>query len=325
MPRQDVTEPGTLLVSPHAFRNLTIEQALADEFGLRLVECRSPEDFEAGLPSAEIVLITPYAKLDASSFSRMARCRAVVRYGAGYDNIALDAATVPVSVVPDAYVEEVASHALALGLALVRRIPQGGSAIASGKWAGELAYDTPRVSDLSVGVVGMGRIGRRVAAFWGALGSNVRAFDPTPYAADVPLVDFEGLLTSSDLLTLHVPLNEATRHLISEGTLSHMRQGAILVNVSRGGLVDDRALSAALREGRIAGAGLDVFVDEPLQRGHVYEGLANVLLTPHIAWRSHRSLESLQEAAVQRAREALLGRPMPDVVGGRPLDVTRVG
>jgi len=314
MPGHDVTDRGTLLVSPHAFRDLAMEQELADEFGLRLVESSNIEEFQAGLPGAEIVLLTTLAKLDAESFSRMTRCWAVVRYGAGYDNIALEAATVPVAIVRDAYVEEVASHALALGLALLRRIPQAGHALATGGWAGELAYDTPRLSDLAVGVVGMGRIGRRVAEMWSALGAHVAASDPVAFAGDFPSVTFEDLLIGSDLLTLHVPLDDATRHLISFESLARMRAGAILVNVSRGGLIDDTALSTALREGRIAGAGLDVFVDEPLKPGHAYQGLTNVLLTPHIAWRSNRSRDSLQQAAVHRAREALLGRPMPDGV-----------
>jgi len=314
MAQDDVAKRGTLLISPHAFRDLRKEQELADEFGLHLIESRTAEEFEAGLPAAEVVMLTPYAKIDGSSFHRMTRCRAVVRYGAGYDNIMMEAATVPVSVVPDAYVEEVASHALALGLALLRRVTQGSFAIAHGGWAGNLAYDSPRLSDLTVGVIGMGRIGRRVAEFWVALGAHVIATDPVQSPTFVPMVEFEELITSSDLISVHVPLEDSTRHLISDETLSLMRKEAILVNVSRGGLIDDTALSTALREGRIAGAGLDVFVDEPLQPGHAYEGLANVLLTPHIAWRSNRSLDSLQQAAVFRAREALLGRPMPDVV-----------
>jgi D-3-phosphoglycerate dehydrogenase / 2-oxoglutarate reductase len=316
MPRHGHAERGTLLVSPHSFRSLEIERTLADEFGLRLVESAGPDDFKAGLRDAEIVLLTPYARLDASDFRVMARCRAVVRYGAGFDNVDLSSATVPVSIVPNAYVEEVASHALALGLGLLRRIPQARYAISNGTWAGGLAYDSPRLSDLTVGVVGMGRIGRLVARFWTALGADVIACDPAPHPVDAPPVSLSELLTRSDLVTLHVPLDDTTRGLISSDGLAGMRSGAILVNVSRGGLVDEAALSAALRQGRIGGAGLDVFIDEPLERGHVFEGLTNVLLTPHIAWRSNRSLDALQRAAVQRAREALLGRPMPDVVSG---------
>ena len=305
---------GTLLVAPHSFRDLNREQALADEFGLRLVQSRNADEFSEALSEAEIVLLTPYATLDAACFRRMERCRAVVRYGAGYDNVDLASATVPVSVVPDAYVEEVATHALALGLALLRRVPQAGHSLAAGTWAGKLAYDSPRLSELTVGVVGMGRIGRRVAQLWKALGANVIACDPAPFTAEVSSVGLAEILARSDVVTLHVPLDDTTRDLISFENLARMQMGAILVNVSRGGLVDEHALSCALREGRIGGAGLDVFVNEPLESDHVYEGLTNVLLTPHIAWRSNRSLDSLQTAAVYRAREALLGRPMPDVV-----------
>jgi len=305
---------GTVLVSPHAFRNLEGERAMADEFGLRLVESATPAEFTASLPDAEVVLLTPYGRVDAADFRVMSRCKAVVRYGAGFDNVDVASATVPVSVVPDAYIEEVASHALALGLGLVRRLPQGRHAIDTGAWAGQLAYDTPRLSELTVGVIGLGRIGRRVADLWQAVGAEVIAVDLLRDSESVRLVDLSELLSSSDVVTLHVPLDHSTRHMLSADRLAQMKTGAVLVNVSRGGLVDESALTEALRAGRLAGAGLDVFGDEPLAQGHAFEGLTNVLLTPHIAWRSNESLNSLQKAAVARAREALLGHPVPDVV-----------
>jgi len=305
---------GTILIAPHQFPNVDRERALAEEFGVALIEAPDKHAFRAAIPDAAVVMVTPYARVDAEDFAAMKHCRAVVRYGMGYDNIDVAAATVPVSIVPGTASEEVASHALALGLALARRIPQGSAAIARGAWAGSVGYDTPRLTDLDVGVLGMGRIGRYVATWWSALGARVRAYDPFTKFSDVPSASMQDILEDSDVISLHVPLNDDTRHLISASTLARMRRGAVVVNVSRGGLIDETALADALRSGHIAGAGLDVFADEPLPASHALRDAPNAILTPHVAWRSNRSLDALQEAAVDRARRALTGDPLPDVV-----------
>lgn len=306
--------PGTILIAPHQFPHIDREHALAEEFGLELIEARDKQGFRAGIADAAVVMVTPYARVEAEDFAAMKNCRAVVRYGMGYDNIDVAAATVPVSIVPGTASDEVASHALAMGLALARRIPQGSAAIAEGAWAGGVGFDTPKLTDLDVGVLGMGRIGKRVATWWSVLGARVRAYDPFAEFSEIPAASVPEILEGSDVISLHVPLNDETRHLISAPTLARMRRGAVVVNVSRGALVDEVALADALRSGRIAGAGLDVFADEPLPEGHPLRSAPNVLLTPHVAWRSNRSLDALQEAAVARARNALTGEPLPDVV-----------
>ena len=144
-----------LLVAPHRFPNLKREQALADKFGLELVVPADQNDFTARMGDAEVVMVTPYAKMTTREFTLLRGCKAVVRYGVGYDNIDVNEAHrvgVPVSIVPDTASEEVASHAFAMGLALSRRIPQGQAAIASGQWAGVIGLDTPKLSNLTVGV-----------------------------------------------------------------------------------------------------------------------------------------------------------------------------
>lgn len=308
------TVVGTILIAPHQFPHIDRERALAEEFGLELIEARDTEMFRAGIADAAVVMVTPYARVEAEDFAAMKKCRAVVRYGMGYDNIDVAAATVPVSIVPGTASEEVAAHALAMGVALARRIPQGSAAIAQGSWAGRIGFDTPQLTDLDVGVLGMGRIGHRVATWWSALGARVRAYDPFTEFSGVPTASVPEILAGSDVISLHVPLNDETRHLISAATLGTMRKSAVIVNVSRGALIDEAALADALRSGRIAGAGLDVFAEEPLPEGHPLRDAPNVILTPHVAWRSNRSLDALQEAAVARARNALTGKPLPDVV-----------
>jgi D-3-phosphoglycerate dehydrogenase len=305
---------GTMLIAPHQFPHVDRERALAEEFGIELVEAPDGVSFRAGIPDAAVVMVTPYARVEAEDFQAMKSCRAVVRYGMGYDNIDVATATVPVSIVPGTASEEVASHALAMGLALARRIPQGSASIRDGGWAGSVGFDAPKLTDLDVGVLGMGRIGRYVATWWSALGARVRAYDPFTDFDTIPSAAMEEILEGSDVISLHVPLNDDTRHLVSAGTLARMRPGAVIVNVSRGGLIDEIALADALRSGHIAGAGLDVFSEEPLPSAHVLRDAPNVVLTPHVAWRSDQSLDALQEAAVDRARRALTGQPLPDVV-----------
>ena len=310
-------EAGILLIAPHRFPNLKREQALAESFGLEMVVAPDQATFTSRMGDAEVVMVTPYAKMSANEFGLLRRCKAVVRYGVGYDNIDVPAAHkvgVPVSIVPDTASEEVASHAFAMGLALARRIPQGQAAINAGQWAGTIGLDTPKLSNLKVGVVGMGRIGRLVAKWWAAVGAKVHAFDPMATFADVPAVTLNEILEGSDVVSLHVPLSNSTRHMISTEVLERMRTGAVIVNVSRGGLIDEQALAVALRSGKIAGAGLDTFAEEPLPADHPLRAAPHTVLTPHVAWRSNTSVDALQEQAVERARRALAGEPMPDVL-----------
>jgi D-3-phosphoglycerate dehydrogenase len=308
---------GTILVAPHHFPDLDREHALAEEFGYTLNPAADTDAFREGLPEADIVMITPYAKLTAADFPMMTRCRAVIRYGIGYDNIDVAAATeagIPVSIVPGTASEEVASHAFAMGLALARRLPAGNASIDNLGWAGTIGYDTPVLSELEVGVLGMGRIGQHVARMYSAVGARVRGYDPFVTESFVELTELEDILEDSDVVSLHLPLNQDTANLISADVLARMRKGAVVVNVSRGGLIDEAALAEALTSGQIAGAGIDTFAQEPLVAEHPLRTAPNTILTPHIAWRSTRSTGALQDGAVERVRLALTGQPLIDLV-----------
>jgi D-3-phosphoglycerate dehydrogenase len=308
---------GTIVVAPHHFPDLERERALVDEFGIDLVATPDAETFRSAIADAAVVMITPYATLTADDFPRMRNCLAVVRYGIGYDNIDVAAATragIPVSIVPGTASEEVGSHAVAMGLALARRLPAGDAAIRAEGWAGTIGYETPPVSKLDVGVIGMGRIGSHVARMYAALGARVRAYDPFAEVTEVAQATLDEILEGSDIVTLHVPLGDDTRELISADVLQRMRPGAIVVNVSRGGLVDEIALADALTSGHIAGAGIDTFSEEPLPADHPLRDAPNTILTPHIAWRSNQSIGALQAGAVERVRLVLTGQPLIDVV-----------
>lgn len=308
---------GTILVAPHHFPDLRRERELADEFGYDLVAAVDVDEFRENLATAEIVMITPYARLTSDDFPSMRNCRAVIRYGIGYDNIDVDAATragIPVSIVPGTASEEVASHAFAMGLALARRLPAGDAAIRDLGWAGIIGFDTPVLSQLQIGVLGLGRIGQHVARMYGSVGARVRAYDPFVTESDFELAELSDILENSDVVSLHLPLTPETQHMISEEVLARMRSGAIVVNVSRGGLIDETALAAALKSGQIAGAGIDTFAKEPLDAENPLRTAPNVILTPHIAWRSNRSTDALQDGAVERVRLALTGQPLIDLV-----------
>lgn len=170
-------------------------------------------------------------------------------------------------------------------------------------------------------MIGLGRIGSRVAEQAIALGFGVLACDPYAAApAGVQLTGLNELLRGSDLVTLHAPLNDQTRHLIRADTIAAMRPGALLVNTCRGGLIDEAALVAALRAERLAGAALDVFETEPLPASSALRALSNVLLTPHAAWYSPASLAELPVQAVRQVIDFLAGRPVPSIINPEYLD-----
>lgn len=307
----------TILVAPHHFPDLDREHALAAKHGVPIVAARDSAHFREELPNAAVVMVTPYVKLPAADIALIPRPAAIVRYGVGYENIdtvAAREAGIPVSIVPDASSDEVASHAFAMGIALARRLPTGDAAIRDGGWAGTIAYDAPPFSQLRVGVVGFGRIGRHVARLYQSIGAQVRAYDPFIEVDPEVAIDLEGALTQSDVVSLHVPLTDDTRHMVSAEVLDRMASTAVVVNVSRGGLIDEDALAAALVEGRIAGAALDTVTTEPLPAASALRSAPNLILTPHIAWRSTVSVGALQDGAVRRAELALTGQELIDLV-----------
>jgi phosphoglycerate dehydrogenase-like enzyme len=228
------------------------------------------------------------------------RLRLVQLMSAGYDRFNLDgarAARLPVATNGGANAIAVAEHAIMLMLAALKHLHALDAAVRGGDWRG--AAGARRVYELygsTVGIVGMGRIGREVARRLAGWGARIVYYDPVRLEAErerelgVRYVGLDELLRTADAVTVHVPLNAGTRHLIDAESLSLMKPTAVLVNTARGGLVDEEALAAALREGRILGAGLDVLSREPPPADHPILGLENVLLTPHTAgptWQSY--------------------------------------
>ena len=297
------------------------EQVLRDA-GLATVrlQARTESEVIAGLSQAGAdALIVQWAPVSAAVLDAAPRCRFISRLGIGYDMIDVAAATVrgvAVANTPDYCVDEVVAHALAMALWLLRGLGRFDAAVRQGEWSAVAPYPrASRPAQATIGVIGLGRIGARVAAQAAALGFRVLACDPYAAAADgVPLVTFEELLRRSDLVTLHAPLTDETRHLVRAETIAMMRPGALLVNTCRGGLVDEGALVEALRSERLGGAALDVFETEPLPGSSPLRQLPNVLLSPHAAWYSAASLAELPVQAARQVVDFLAGRPGPSIV-----------
>jgi D-3-phosphoglycerate dehydrogenase / 2-oxoglutarate reductase len=309
-----VTAVGTILITDcdHPSTDIERDMIQAAGFGLEVAACRTAADvIAAGSASAAVGLIVQYAPITGAVLRALPACRVVGRYGVGLDTIDVAAAAelgIRVVNVPDYCTDEVADHALGLILALTRGIVPLDRGVQAGTWDFRLAGRVRRPSSQQVGVVGLGRIGSALARRAQALGYAVVGTDPLGRReSSVPLVELDELLATSDIVSIHAPLDPTTRHLIDARALALMRPTAILVNTSRGGLVDHDALVDALRAGRLAGAGLDVLEREPIPADDPLIGLPNVVLTPHAAFYSEESLVEMKRKVSARVLAILAG------------------
>lgn len=305
-----------VVAAGHRFPDVSIEENILGDLA-RVVNGRGMdgEALQRALAQADAVMVGTGIRLGPELIDGMQRCRIIVRYGIGVDNVALEAARrrgIVVANVPDYCVDEVADHALALMLAVLRRVVPAHRVVRDGRWDVTVMAGVRRLRELTLGVVGFGRIGRTVGTKASALGMRVVAYDPWVPAeairsAGAQPVSLDELLAQADVVTLHCPLTPETRHLLGAAQLARMKPTAYLVNTSRGELVDADALAEALQSGRLAGAALDVLPQEPPPAGHPLLSLDNVVVTPHVAWYSEDSLVELRTKAAQQVREVLLG------------------
>ncbi|MFF3849489.1 C-terminal binding protein [Streptomyces sp. NPDC002328] len=309
------SRPGTVLLTDYAWPDDSVERAVVEAAGHTLVT--GP----AGPAPAEAVerlvaehrpdgILTCWAPVSAAAIDASPELRIVARLGVGLDNIAVDAATergVWVTNVPDYCVEEVSDHAVGMVLAWTRGLARYDREVRAGRWDPAGAR-LRRLSTLTCGVVGYGRIGRATARKLGAFGCRVLAHDPhaPKDAAGVELTDLEDLLRRSDVVILHVPLTPATHHLVGAEQLALMRPGGLLVNVSRGGLVDTDAVTESLAAGHLDGAALDVLETEPRVPARLL-AQPGALLTPHIAFSSDASVTELRRRAAEEVVRTLAG------------------
>jgi D-3-phosphoglycerate dehydrogenase len=304
-----------VVVTDQVFPDVDVERELLAEIDASLeVADGSLDDALAQGRDADALLNT-YVPLDADAFAQLERCRIVARYGIGIDNIDVAAAGqagIVVTNVPDYCVEEVATHALAMLLALLRRLPQGDAKVRDGGWGLDGLRPMTRLTEVTVGLVGFGRIARRLAESLQVLGCRLIVHDPFLSPSDdlPPLVSLEELLSTADAVSLHAPLTDGTRGMINADALALMPEHAVLVNTSRGPLVVLEDVADALRAGRLRAAGLDVLPVEPPPAGTL-DDIPNLLVTPHAAFYSEQAVRESQTKATTQVIKVLTDR-QPD-------------
>jgi D-3-phosphoglycerate dehydrogenase len=285
---------------------------LRDELDAEVVvaECRTADDvLRAVREHQPDGIVTQWAPVTAEAISAASQCRVISRIGIGVDMVdvaAAAAAGIPVRNVPHYCTEEVATHAVALALSLWRRLPQFDREVRDGVW-GAAAHvgDIGRLSQATVGLIGCGRIGLLVARAFEVWGATVIVVDPAPPTDHYERVSLAELAERADIISLHAPLLDSTRHIVGEDFLAAVARRPVIVNTSRGPLIDVDAAARAVTEGRLRGLGLDVFETEPLPLDDPIRRAPNTLLAPHAAWCSAEALPDLRRGAIENVIEVL--------------------
>lgn len=320
-----------VVITDHRFPNINPERQTFAEIGAELVEGQAKTEEEIiQIAKDAHGILNARSKITAKVIDALEQCRIIVRYGIGVDTVDIPAATrkgIMVSNVPDYCIDEVSDHALAMILCLARKVVFTTRRVAAQEWNITNLQPLRRLAGQTVGVVGYGRIGRTLAQKVKCLGFQPIAYDPLIKSEDIQKdgvrpVSLENLLRESDFISLHAPLIDATNKMIGRKQFDLMKPTACLVNVSRGPLIDEPALIRALQEKRIAGAGLDVLVEEPPDFNTPLLKMENVVITSHTAWYSEEAVAELQQKAARRVADALAGKipqPIinPDVLKGK--------
>jgi len=309
-----------IVITDCGFANIFPETAAITEAGFELAyaQCKTADDVMSAAADADGIMVQ-FAPVTAEVIYSLSRCKVIVRYGIGVDNVDLAVAKakgIPVCNVPDYCIDEVADHTVALALAHARQLFQIDARTRAGVWKIIPDKPMPSFNDMTFATAGYGRIARAVLDRARAFGFKIAAYDPyvLPANEEVASLSLDELFRQADILSLHVPLSPETKHLVNAERLAQMKPTAILVNTARGGLIDTVALSEALQSGTIAAAGLDVFEYEPLEEDHPLRKSPNALLTSHMAWFSEKSVPKLQRLAAEEAIRALQGKPLRNQV-----------
>lgn len=263
-----------------------------------------------------VVLLNQYVKMDKVIFEAIPTLKCIVRYGVGFDNINIDDANkygVQACNIPDYGTREVADQALALTMGLVRKVVLSNNLIRKGIWDYQKGIPIYRLSECTVGICGVGRIGTEYAKRVNALGCKVVAYDiefqksGREFPDFIEFVSFDELIQQSDIVSIHCPLTPDTYHLFGEKEFKAMKNSAYIINAARGGIIDEAALLAALQSKEIAGAGLDVVEHEPLAVENPLLQFENFLISPHTAWYAEQSAVELKRKAAEEAVRFMTG------------------
>jgi len=305
-------------------------EALGPDFDIRSVDGTDRPALLSAIADASAILVRSATKVDAEAIAAAPSLKVIARAGVGLDNVDIKAATTAGVMVVNAPTSNIISAAeLTVGhiLSLARHIPAAHASLAAGTWK-RSKYTGTELFEKTVGIIGLGRIGALITERLQAFGMTVVAYDPYVTSAraqqlGVTLLGLDELLAQADFITIHMPKTPETTGMISTDQLALMKSTAFLVNVARGGLIDEDALYAALKSNRIAGAGLDVFVSEPPTGSNLLE-LDNVVLTPHLGASTDEAQEKAGVSVARSVRLALDGELVPDAVNvaGGAIDPT---
>ncbi len=295
-------------------------EALGPDFDIRHCNGADRAELLSAIPDVDAVLVRSATKVDAEALAAAARLKVVARAGVGLDNIDVKAATqngVMVVNAPTSNIVSAAELAVALMLAAARNVAPANAALKQGEWK-RSKYTGVELYEKTVGIVGLGRIGVLVAQRLSAFGMRVIAFDPYVQAGraaqmGVRLVSLDELLEEADFMSVHLPKTPETIGLVGEEQLAKVKPHLVLVNAARGGIVDEHALYVAIKEGRVAAAGLDVFASEPCTDSPLFE-FENVVATPHLGASTNEAQEKAGVAVARSVRLALGGELVPDAV-----------
>jgi len=316
-----------VVITDYTFPDYSVESSILEQAGHTIVASKDKKPAAELIPlvaSADAV-ITQFAPVNADVIAAMQKARVIVRYGIGVDNVDLEAARqsrIPVCNVPDYCIDEVADHTLAFLLGVTRQVVANSNFVHSGKWGLATPLDNLKaLKQMTVGVVGFGRIGREVVHRLLAFKAKVMVFDPVIPADQIRAMGAEPvtlreLLSQSDAITLHCPSTAETRGMLNSDSLAKTKPGVVIVNLARGDLVDPAALTESLKSGHVSAAALDVFSPEPIPADHPILKMDNVILASHIASASVPAVKKLRETAARLALMALQGEKLPNVVNG---------
>ena len=292
------------------------------------------EDLASAIAESDAVLVRSATRITRESLARADRLKAIGRAGVGVDTIDVDAATergIPVLTAPEGNTISAAELTMALLLALARKVPGADKSMKAGEWD-KKSFTGIELYGKTLGLIGAGRIGGEVARRARGFGMRVMVYDPflnaeRARALDVETATFDDVIASADVLSAHVPLTDSTKNLVGAPQLARMKKGVLLLNVARGGVVDEAALLASLQSGHVAGAALDVFEIEPLPADHPFRSLPNVVLTPHLGASTSEAQHSVAIEIAGAVRAALADGDLSRAVNAPSLggvDVQRV-
>lgn len=307
----------------------SVEQAIIEQAGFTFVKesCTNEDEVIAKCKDADAILnIT--IRMSEKSISQLENCRVMVRYGIGVDEFDIPAATakgIKVCNVTTYCLDEVAHHTTALLMALARNLKHFDAAVHRGVWNQDLGPMMRRSSSQTVGLIGFGNISKRIAKKLQGVGYNVVAYDPYVSAEvfaenGVKQLTLDELYAAADMISLHLPQTEETFHMINKDTIGKMKEGVLLINCSRGGLINTEDLVAALDSGKVGGAGLDVMEAEPMKdTNHPLLNRNNVIVTPHLAYRSQESNTELFQQVAETVVGCLKGEDLPNILNKKAL------